>query len=75
MPTGGLSLAVEGPSKAEINCKDNGDGTCKVTYLPTVPGEYTIIIKFADKHIMGSPFKAKITGEFSCLDSISSSTK
>lgn len=60
--SGGLALAVEGPSKAEIQCVDNKDGTCTVTYYPTVPGEYTVVIKFADKHINGSPFTAKITG-------------
>ncbi|XP_031734699.1 filamin-C-like isoform X1 [Anarrhichthys ocellatus] len=60
---GGLSLAVEGPSKAEISCKDNKDGTCTVSYLPTVPGDYNIIVKFDDKHIPGSPFTAKITGD------------
>ncbi|KAI2665485.1 Filamin-C [Labeo rohita] len=58
---GGLSLAVEGPSKAEISCKDNKDGTCTVSYLPTAPGDYNIIVKFDDKHIAGSPFTAKIT--------------
>ncbi|KAM3588274.1 uncharacterized protein V6R79_025306 [Siganus canaliculatus] len=60
---GGLSLAVEGPSKAEISCKDNKDGTCTVSYLPTAPGDYNIIVKFDDKHIAGSPFNAKITGD------------
>ncbi|XP_019753211.1 filamin-C-like isoform X5 [Hippocampus comes] len=59
---GGLSLAVEGPSKAEISCKDNKDGTCTVSYLPTAPGDYIIIVKFDDQHIAGSPFTAKITG-------------
>jgi len=58
---GGLALAVEGPSKAEIHCVDNKDGTCSVSYLPTVAGEYSIIIKFADQHIAGSPFTANIT--------------
>ncbi|XP_024140416.1 filamin-C isoform X1 [Oryzias melastigma] len=60
---GGLSLAVEGPSKAEISCKDNKDGTCIVSYMPTAPGDYNIIVKFDDKHIAGSPFTARITGE------------
>uniref|UniRef100_A0A3Q2QDY1 Filamin C n=1 Tax=Fundulus heteroclitus TaxID=8078 RepID=A0A3Q2QDY1_FUNHE len=60
---GGLSLAVEGPSKAEISCKDNKDGTCTVSYLPTAPGDYNIIVKFDNKHIPGSPFTAKITGD------------
>uniref|UniRef100_A0A3Q3JD12 Calponin-homology (CH) domain-containing protein n=1 Tax=Monopterus albus TaxID=43700 RepID=A0A3Q3JD12_MONAL len=60
---GGLSMAVEGPSKAEITCKDNKDGTCTVSYLPTAPGDYNIIVKFDNKHIPGSPFTAKITGD------------
>ncbi|XP_061815670.1 filamin-C isoform X1 [Nerophis lumbriciformis] len=60
---GGLSLAVEGPSKAEISCKDNKNGTCTVSYLPTAAGDYNIIVKFDDKHIAGSPFTAKITGD------------
>ncbi|XP_035708450.1 filamin-A isoform X3 [Folsomia candida] len=60
---GGLSLAVEGPSKAEISCHDNKDGTVSVSYLPTAPGEYKISVKFGDKNIKGSPFTAKITGE------------
>lgn len=60
---GGLSLAVEGPSKAEISCHDNKDGTVSVSYLPTQPGEYKISVKFADKHIKGSPYFAKITGK------------
>ncbi|XP_044766045.1 filamin-A isoform X1 [Coccinella septempunctata] len=60
---GGLSMAVEGPSKAEINCKDNKDGTVSVSYLPTAPGEYKVSVRFGDKHIKGSPFVAKITGE------------
>ncbi|XP_076762357.1 filamin-A-like isoform X2 [Xylocopa sonorina] len=59
----GLSLAVEGPSKAEISCHDNKDGTVSVSYLPTAPGEYKITVKFGDKHIRGSPYVAKITGE------------
>ncbi|CAH1121501.1 unnamed protein product [Ceutorhynchus assimilis] len=60
---GGLSMAVEGPSKAEISCHDNKDGTVSVSYLPTAPGEYKISVRFGDKHIKGSPFFAKITGE------------
>lgn len=60
---GGLDLAVEGPSKAEIGCIDNKDSTCTVTYLPTLPGDYNILVRYNDKHIAGSPFTARITGE------------
>jgi len=58
--SGGLSLSVEGPSKAEIQCKDNKDGTCSVQYFPTAPGQYKITIKFDDQHIIGSPFTASV---------------
>ncbi len=61
--TGGLAVAVEGPSKAEIQCRDNKNGTCDVVYFPTAPGDYTITVKFSDKHIIGSPFVAKIVGD------------
>ncbi|KAL8611652.1 hypothetical protein ACOMHN_065130 [Nucella lapillus] len=57
---GGLALAVEGPSKTEIKCVDNGDGTCTVSYFPTVPGEYHVTVKFDQEHIVGSPFTAKM---------------
>ncbi|KAM9362097.1 filamin B a [Symphorus nematophorus] len=58
---GGLDLAIEGPSKAEISCVDNKDGTCSVSYLPTLPGDYNILVKYNNDHIAGSPFTAKIT--------------
>ncbi|XP_076819806.1 filamin-A-like isoform X4 [Clavelina lepadiformis] len=58
---GGLALAVEGPSKAEITCEDNKDGTCSVSYLPTAPGEYLVTVKFDDEHIPGSPYTANIS--------------
>lgn len=50
---GGLGLSIEGPSKVDIKCEDVEDGTCRVTYCPTEPGNYIINIKFADKHIPG----------------------
>lgn len=60
---GGLGVTVEGPCEAAINCRDNGDGTCSVAYLPTEPGDYTINITFNDEHIPGSPFQANIISE------------
>lgn len=58
---GGLSMAVEGPSEAKMTCSDNRDGSCDVEFLPTEPGEYDITIRFADKHIPGSPFRSLVT--------------
>lgn len=57
---GGLGVTVEGPCEAAINCRDNGDGTCNVAYLPTEIGDYTINVTFNDHHISGSPFQAII---------------
>lgn len=62
--TGGLGLTVEGPTEAKIECSDNGDGTCSVSYLPTEPGEYLVNILFEEVHIPGSPFKADIQMPF-----------
>jgi len=50
---GGLSLSIEGPSKADIECQDNEDGSCRVTYRPTEPGNYVVNVKFADEHVPG----------------------
>lgn len=60
---GGLSLSVEGPSKAEINCTDKEDGTLAISYKPTQPGFYIVNLKFADHHVSGSPFTVKVTGD------------
>lgn len=55
--TGGLGLAIEGPSEAKMTCRDNRDGSCTVEYVPLEAGDYDISIKFADQSIPGSPFK------------------
>ena len=55
--TGGLGLAMEGPSEATVQCVDNQDGSCTVDYVPTEEGDYDITIKFGDVHIPGSPFR------------------
>lgn len=60
---GGLGVTVEGPCEAAINCRDNGDGTCSVAYLPTELGDYGINITFNDQHIPGSPFQALVVQE------------
>lgn len=60
---GGLSLSIEGPSKAQIKCLDQVDGTLQISYKPTAPGNYILNLKFADHHVEGSPFNIKVTGE------------
>lgn len=51
--TGGLGLAIEGPSEAKMSCKDNKDGSCSVDYLPFTPGDYDINITFGGLPIPG----------------------
>lgn len=60
---GGLSMSIEGPSKAEIKCLDQVDGTLLISYKPTEPGNYIMNLKFADHHVEGSPFNIKVSGD------------
>lgn len=54
--TGGLGLAIEGPSEAKMSCKDNKDGSCSVEYIPFTPGEYDVNITFGGLPIPGGIF-------------------
>ena len=58
--TGGLGFSIEGPSKAKINCHDNGNGTADVSYLPTAPGHYAVHILCDGEDIPKSPYVANI---------------
>lgn len=58
--TGALGFSVAGPSQAEIECHDNGDGSALVRYLPTAVGEYAIHVLCDSDDIAGSPFIAQI---------------
>lgn len=58
--TGALGFSVAGPSQAEIECHDNGDGSALVRYLPTVAGEYAIHVLCDNDDIARSPFIAQI---------------
>lgn len=40
---GGLSIAVEGPSKAEIAFEDRKDGSSGVSYIVQEPGEAFVL--------------------------------
>lgn len=51
--TGGLGLAIEGPSEAKMSCKDNKDGSCTVEYIPFTPGDYDVNITFGGQPIPG----------------------
>ena len=55
-----LPFLSPGPSKADINCKDNEDGTLAISYKPTEPGFYILNLKFADNLVMDSPYIVKV---------------
>jgi len=52
--TGGLGLAMEGPSEAKMSCTDNKDGSCSVEYVPYEPGTYNLNITYGGQPITGS---------------------
>lgn len=61
--SGALSVTIDGPSKVKMDFQECPEGY-KVSYTPTAPGSYLISIKYGGpQHIVGSPFKAKVTGE------------
>jgi len=65
--SGALSVTVDGPSKAELDCREVSEGH-EFTYTPTVPGDYLVVIKFGgNMHIPGSPFRARISGMYSFI--------
>ncbi|XDV45848.1 hypothetical protein PO909_013870 [Leuciscus waleckii] len=58
---GGLTVAIEGPSKVDVHSEEMEQGTCNISYHPIKAGPYKISIKFSDEHIPGSPFTAVVT--------------
>lgn len=70
---GGLGVTVEGPSEAAINCRDNGDGTCSVAYMPRDAGHYVINVTFNDRPVPGSPFNAAVRGPAAAVDKVRAS--
>lgn len=64
--TGGLGLAIEGPSEAKMSCKDNKDGSCSVDYLPFTPGDYDINITFGGLHIPGCALQHSVVPHSGC---------
>lgn len=62
--SGTLSVNIDGPSKVKMDCRECPEGY-RINYTPMAPGNYLITIKYGGpQHIVGSPFKAKITGQY-----------
>lgn len=59
--TGGLAIAMEGPSKPTVSFHDNKDGTLKVNYKPEKPGNYRLHLKFGEFAVPGSPFSITVS--------------
>ncbi|XP_006823440.1 filamin-A-like [Saccoglossus kowalevskii] len=60
---GQLKVRIHGPKgafKVEMTRDNQKDRTILVKYNPTEVGEYTLSVRWSDKHIPGSPFEIKI---------------
>ncbi|KAK3102524.1 hypothetical protein FSP39_011943 [Pinctada imbricata] len=64
---GSLEITVLNPKGQKEKCEStfNNDRnlTYSCVYVPSVEGEYKVIIKFGDKEINKSPFKVKVEGQ------------
>lgn len=58
-----FDVKIDGPSKVDVQRKDNPDGSANLSFRPMTPGAYNINIKYHGKPIKGSPFVCKISGE------------
>jgi len=59
---GDFDILIKGPSQADIIYHDQDDDTLyTVEFRVSLPGDYSIEIRYDNKHIPGSPFASKIT--------------
>lgn len=58
--TGGLGLAVEGPSEAKMSCMDNKDGSCLVEYIPYEAGTYSLNVTYGGHQVPGEEMMTRI---------------
>ena len=56
-------MSIEGPAKSNIKIHDNKDGTCSVSWVPPVPGEYKAHVSLGGKEVKDSPFTVLVMGE------------
>ncbi len=60
---GNVDVSVDGPSHCEVKKKDTHGSTTNYVFVPMSPGEYSVALKVKGKHIHGSPFSCKVSGE------------
>lgn len=65
--SGALTANIDGPSQPNIDREVDDDGNINCSYVPTLPGDYTVVVKANDKPIKGSPFKVEVIGKCSAL--------
>ncbi|XP_053200943.1 filamin-C-like [Panonychus citri] len=55
---GGLAASMAGPKGAKVNLKmvEEKETVFKVTYSPTIKGNYLLYVKIANTNVPGSPF-------------------
>lgn len=68
--TGGLGLAMEGPSEAKMSCTDNKDGSCSVEYIPYEPGTYNLNITYGGQPITGTECCFSSSKKYNCEKNI-----
>ena len=64
---GDLFLAVDGPDNIDISIIDARDNMRTASYLPKIPSEYCITVKYLGIEVPGSPFTAKIISFGECF--------
>jgi len=52
---GAIGISIEGPSKAEMEVIDKGNGYITVGYIVQKEGDYGVHVKFNDQHVPESP--------------------
>lgn len=57
---GSISISVEGPSKAQFDVVDRGNGYITVGYIVSKEGEYGVHVKFNDEHVPESPTVVRV---------------
>ena len=57
---GKIDVDIQGPEKPTWQVTEISRGKTKVTYTPTQPGVYTVVVLFNSKPVSGSPFKPDI---------------
>ena len=59
--SGELGFAISGPGKAVLTPKDIGAGKCELSYIPSLPGVYSIEVTYNKSLVPNAPFKPTIT--------------